>query len=254
VKIIIVIPARLKSTRLKEKMLKPIKGKPLVWYTYYNAQKSKSDDVVIATDSIKIKKILEKLNCNVIMTSKKHKSGTDRVGEVSRKIYADYYINLQGDEPLIKPQILNKIIDYIKKHKNIEILTVVKKTKDIKEIKNSAIVKVVIDKNQNALYFSRAPVPFNRDNLSNIYYYKHFGIYCYRRDILQKITKLKQSYLEKIEKLEQLRWLENGYRIKVIETKYDTIGVDTEEDFRKVKKIIRMLNNSKKHNFNFKVK
>lgn len=237
-KIIIVIPARLKSTRLKEKMLKPIKGKPLVWYTYYNAQQSKADDVVIATDSIKIKRILEKFSCKVIMTSKKHKSGTDRIGEVARKIYADYYINLQGDEPLIKSEFLNKIIEYIKNHKNVEILTVVKKIKDIKEIKNYSIVKVVIDKNQNALYFSRAPIPFNRDKLSNIYYYKHSGIYCYRGDILQKITKLKQGYLEKIENLEQLRWLENGYRIKVIETKHNTIGVDTEEDFKKVKKII----------------
>ncbi len=237
-KVIAVIPARLKSTRLKEKMLKLIAGKPLVWYTYNNTKRSKVSDVVIATDSTKIKKTLEDLGCKIILTSKKHKSGTDRIGEVSKKIYADYYINVQGDEPLIKPQILNQIIDYIRKSKRVEILTVAKKIKDKSEIENPAVVKIVTDKNKNALYFSRAPIPYNREQKTNVNYYKHLGIYCYKYSVLQKIIKLKQSYLEKIEKLEQLRWLENGFDIKVIETKYDTISVDTEKDFKIVKKII----------------
>ncbi len=237
-KIIAVIPARIGSTRLKNKMLLNIAGKPLVWHTYSNSLKSRVDDVIIATDSAKMKNILEKYECKVVLTSKKHKSGTDRVGEVSKKIKADYYINVQGDEPLIKPSIVNRIVDYLKLHKGIEILTVAKETDDIEMIKDESVVKVVTDNNGNALYFSRSVIPYNRDRESKIKYLKHLGIYCYSRDVLNRIGKLKQSRLEKIEKLEQLRWIENGYNIKVITTPYDTISVDTKKDFNVVKSMI----------------
>jgi 3-deoxy-manno-octulosonate cytidylyltransferase (CMP-KDO synthetase) len=238
-KVIAVIPARLGSTRLKEKMIKNLCGKPLVWWTYQRAIKSNVDDVIIATDSILIKDILEKNGCKVIITKKSHKCGTERIAEVSRKIFADFYINVQGDEPLIKPEIINLIIKYIKKHPESEIVTVKKLINNESEIFNPNVVKVVTDKNNNALYFSRSPIPFNRDNIKNIKYYKHLGIYCYKNLVLQKIVKLKESELEKTEKLEQLRWLENGFKIKVLETKYDTISVDTEEDFKRVEDILK---------------
>jgi len=238
-KVIAVIPARLGSTRLKEKMIKNLCGKPLVWWTYQRAIKSNVYDVIIATDSILIKDILEKNGCKVIITKKSHKCGTERIAEVSRKIFADFYINVQGDEPLIKPEIINLIIKYIKKHPESEIVTVKKLINNESEIFNPNVVKVVTDKNNNALYFSRSPIPFNRDNIKNIKYYKHLGIYCYKNLVLQKIVKLKESELEKTEKLEQLRWLENGFKIKVLETKYDTISVDTEEDFKRVEDILK---------------
>lgn len=238
-KVIAVIPARLGSTRLKEKMIKNLCGKPLVWWTYQRAIKSNVYDVIIATDSILIKDILEKNGCKVIITKKSHKCGTERIAEVSRKIFADFYINVQGDEPLIKPEIINLIIKYIKKHPESEIVTVKKLINNESEIFNPNVVKVVTDKNNNALYFSRSPIPFNRDNIKNIKYYKHLGIYCYKNLVLQKIVKLKESELEKTEKLEQLRWLENGFKIKVLETKYDTIPVDTEEDFKRVEDILK---------------
>lgn len=237
-KIIAVIPARLKSKRLKHKMIKPILNKPLVWFTYYHTSQSKVHDVIIATDSKIIKNALEKYSCKVILTSPYHKSGTDRIAEVSEKIFADFYINVQGDEPLIKPQIINLIIDYITKNPDSEIVTVKKLITNPFEISSNSVVKVVTDKNNNALYFSRAPIPFNRDNIPKVEYFKHLGIYCYKNEILKKIAKLKESTLEKVEKLEQLRWLENGFNIKVLETKYDTISVDTEDDFKKVEKIL----------------
>ncbi len=237
-KIIGVIPARLKSTRLKEKMLIEINGKPLVWYTYINSLKSKLDDVIVATDSRKIYTRLQKEGVNVIMTSSKHKSGTDRVGEVSQKIEADFYINIQGDEPLIKPSMINQIIEYVKKFPDSQIVTLCKKISKISEVNSPDIVKVVFDKNNNALYFSRSLIPYYREKSKFPIFYKHIGIYCYRRDILKHIINLPQSKLEKIEKLEQLRFLENGINIRVLITRYDTVGVDTYKDLKKVRDLL----------------
>ncbi len=238
IKITGLIPARLKSNRLPEKLMLEIRNKPLVYYTYMQVKKSKIDDVIIAVDHKKMYSKLSDLKCNVVMTSQKHKSGTDRIGEAAQKCPADFYINIQGDEPLIKPEIINKMVDYINNNPCTEILTVGKIITEKNEINNPNIVKVVYNKNLQALYFSRHAIPYNRDNSQNIQYTKHIGIYGFRKDILNKIIKLDSSALEKIEKLEQLRFLENGFKINIIISKMDTISVDTKPDFIKVKKII----------------
>ncbi len=237
-RIIGVIPARLKSTRLPNKILLSIKDKPMVYYTYKNVLKSKLDEVVIAVDNRKVFDILKKLDCNVKMTSSKHKSGTDRVGEISKSIKADYYINIQGDEPLIDPTLINNMIKEVKAKPDIEILTIGKSIKSKKEIEDPNIVKVVFTNNNQALYFSRCSIPYNRENSKTVKHTKHIGIYGYRTDILKTIIKLKPSALERSEKLEQLRFLEKGFKISIIFTGKDTIGVDTKKDFLKVKKII----------------
>ncbi|MBN1897552.1 MAG: 3-deoxy-manno-octulosonate cytidylyltransferase [Spirochaetes bacterium] len=237
-KIACVIPARLASTRLKDKMLLPINGKPLLWYTWSHTMKSRSDEVFIACDHIRIKQAMEACKAKVILTSTRHRSGTDRIGEVAAKKSFDYFINVQGDEPLIKFQIIDQVIDALKRSKKkIEILTVVKKISDQKQIHDPSVVKAVLNKKKQALYFSRSPIPFDREHKGTPAY-KHLGIYAYRRDVLLKIVKLKPSCLERTEKLEQLRWLENGYTLDVVETKYDTVSVDTRQDFLKVKKMI----------------
>lgn len=239
IKIVAVIPARLNSQRLPKKMLLDINGKPLVYYTYINAIKGKFDYVVVAVDDNLLYQKLKELNCNVLMTSKKHKSGTDRIGEVAKKIQADYYINIQGDEPLINLKILNRMIGAIKKDKSIEIITIGKKITETKEINDPNNVKIVCNKLNQALYFSRAVIPYNRNSIPKVAYIKHFGIYGYRADILKKIIKIKRTTLEQIEKLEQLRFLENGFKIQVIFSQYNSIGVDTKDDFEKVKKILK---------------
>ncbi len=237
-RIIGIIPARLNSTRLKEKMLLEIKGKPLVWYTYTHSAQSNLDEVFIAVDDKRMYNQLKQYGCKVLMTSQKCQSGTDRVGEVAKKIQGDFYINIQGDEPLIKPGMLNQIIDYIKKYPKAEIVTLGRILTDEKDIQDPSVVKIVYNHRNEALYFSRSVIPFNREQVPGAKYIKHFGIYCYRKDVLQKICRLKPSYLEKMERLEQLRFLENGFIINVVITKQDSIGVDTKSDFDKVKKIL----------------
>lgn len=237
-KIIGIIPARLQSTRLKEKMLLSIQGKPLVWYTYSHSVQSKLDDVVIAVDDKRMYNELVRYGCRVTMTSPYCQSGTDRVGEVARRNHADFYINIQGDEPLIQPSMINRIIDYVKKHPKAEIVTLGKIVTNVKTAQDPSVVKIVYNQENEALYFSRSIIPFNRDNIARAKYVKHFGIYCYRKDVLQKIGKLKPSYLEQMERLEQLRFLENGFKINIVLVKEDTIGVDTKKDLDKVKEIL----------------
>lgn len=233
-----IIPARLKSTRLPEKMLLMIKNNPLVYYTYKQVLKSKLDKTVVAVDHKRLFDSLKQKDCEVIMTSVKHKSGTDRIGEAAKSYKADYYINIQGDEPLISPNVINQMIAFINKNSETEILTIGKLINNKKEIHDPNVVKLVMNNQGEALYFSRCTVPFNRNQNEKQKYIKHLGIYGYRKDILRKIIKLKPSALEKAEKLEQLRFLENGFKINILLTKYDTVGVDTKGDFIKVKKII----------------
>ncbi len=241
-KIIGVIPARLKSKRLPEKLLLEINNKPLVWYTYMQIKKTRLDDLIVAVDHRKLFDRLKGLGCKVVMTSSKHKTGTDRVGEVALKNEADFYINIQGDEPLIKPGPINKMIDHINKRPGTQILTIGEKITRKEDINNPDIVKVVCNKEKDALYFSRSPVPYDRDRSKKVNYIRHIGIYCFRNDILRKIVKLAPTGLEKAEKLEQLRFLENGYKINLILSSTDTIGVDTPGDFLKVKKMIEKKN------------
>ncbi|MDD5065871.1 MAG: 3-deoxy-manno-octulosonate cytidylyltransferase [bacterium] len=242
-KILGVIPARLKSTRLPEKMLLRINNRPLVAYTYFNALKSRLDDVIIAVDHPRMVRELSAFKCRVMLTSSRHRSGTDRVAEVTRSVKADFYVNIQGDEPLVHPAMLNKIVDHVNKNPHVQIVTLGRKITDGKMVRDPAVVKIVMNNKKEALYFSRSVIPFNRDNTPDTEYIKHFGIYCFQARVLKELTRLKQTNLEKTEKLEQLRFLQNGYRIDVVLTEHDTISVDTPADFRRVKRILEGIMN-----------
>ncbi len=241
--IIGVIPARYESKRFPHKVLAEINGYPLIYYTFQQSKKSKLiSDIIIATDSEVVFDRCRKYNLNVMMTSTKHQSGTDRVIEVMSKTNGEIYVNIQGDEPLIKPEMIDLCIQPFLDNQDTEISTLKKRITKSEDIKNTNIVKVVTSVDDKALYFSRSPIPFNRDDISDADYYKHVGIYCYSNTALKKISQLKISNLERIEKLEQLRFLENGMKITVIETTFESIGVDTVEDLEIVRKLLN--NNS----------
>jgi 3-deoxy-manno-octulosonate cytidylyltransferase (CMP-KDO synthetase) len=235
-KVIAVIPARLASTRLPRKMLREINGRPLALWVYQAVRSSPLlDDVIIATDSDEILDVCRVHSCNVRLTSEKHRSGTERVHEVSNAVPADVYINVQGDEPMIRAEHISKLIDLMSRP---EVPVGSLKTPAAHEdIANPNTVKVVTDMNDRALYFSRSAVPYDRDGLRPTYF-KHLGIYAYRKAELQKFVRLPESSLERAERLEQLRFLENGIPIYVAETPHDSIGVDTGDDLARVQKIL----------------
>ena len=233
-KIVAVIPARLASTRLPRKMLREIHGKPLAVWVYEAVRESRLlDDVIIATDSQEIRDACSKHNCKVQMTSDKHRSGTERVHEVSQSIAADIYINVQGDEPMIRASHIEVLAGLMT---NPEVPVGTLMTPAAREdIGNPNAVKVVADGKGRALYFSRATIPHDRDG-SHPKYFKHLGIYAYRKQWLDRFVSLPESFLERTERLEQLRLLENGIPIYIAETPFDSIGVDTEEDLARVLK------------------
>ena len=231
-KVIAVIPARLASVRLPRKMLREIHGRPLAVWVYQTVQSSPLlDDVVIATDSTEIIETCRKYSCNARMTSDKHRSGTERVHEVSQSVGADVYINVQGDEPMIRAEHIAALVELMK-DVNIPVGTL-KTPAPSEDVGNPNDVKIVTDLSRRALYFSRATIPFDRDG-SHPRYFKHLGIYAYRKSALDKFVALPESSLERSERLEQLRFLENGIPIYAAETAYDSIGVDTEEDLARV--------------------
>ena len=235
-KVIAVIPARLESTRLPRKMLREIGGRPLaVWV--YQAVRSASllDAVIIATDSEEILAACRKHSCNARMTSTKHRSGTERVHEISKSVEADVYINVQGDEPMIRAAHIEALVKLMG---NGEIpVGTLKTPASAEDIANPNAVKVVTDMNQRALYFSRSTIPYDRDS-SHPQYFKHLGIYAYRKAPLERFVHLPESALERAERLEQLRFLENGIPIYAADSPYDSIGVDTEEDFVRVQRLL----------------
>lgn len=242
-KILGIIPSRFASTRLPGKPLLKIGHETMIQRTYNQCIKcGLLANVVVATDDNQIFDHVKSFGGNVIMTSTEHQSGTDRCFEAFTKFGGDYdyVINIQGDEPFILPQqieILAKLLDG-----TIEIATLVKKIENYEILTNENVPKVTLTKNKNAIYFSRQTIPFLRDIdkanwLNHNTFYKHLGIYAYRVDVLEQITKLEPSTLELAEKLEQLRWLENGFKIKVGISPYDTIGVDTQEDLERAREI-----------------
>ncbi len=253
--IIAIIPARLASLRLPNKLLLLLDGKPLILWTVEQAQKARNvSRVIVATDSEEILRVVEESGNEAVLTSGKHQSGSDRIAEVARTL-SEYSIvvNAQGDEPLISPRTIEKAVDAILQDDSIDIATTCEAIDDAKDVLSSDIVKVVTDENGFALYFSRSPIPFPREavrrqgTLENALrkekdllslYRKHTGLYVYRREFLLNYTRLKQTNLEKTEMLEQLRALENGARIKVVEVSENSIGVDTQEDFERVRQII----------------
>lgn len=237
-KILAVVPARIGSTRLPEKPLRKINGKEMILWVCNGIKESKLiDDIIVATDSEEIKKIVDSSGYTGKMTSKNHKTGTDRVCEVVEKSTIDYdiVINVQGDEPLIKGKDLDMLIKPMLNNSKINAATPIQQVEN--GFENPNIVKVVKDINNNALYFSRSQIPFERGKREEVF--KHIGIYAFKKDFLLKFNRWEQTPLEKSEKLEQLRIIENGYKIKVVIWDSYLHGVDTEEDIEIVENYMK---------------
>ena len=233
---IAVIPARLGSTRLPRKMLREINGKPMIGVVYEAVRScALLADVVVATDSEEILEVCRRHGWKAEMTSAAHRSGTERVHEISERVAADVYLNAQGDEPLTRGEHLRTLLD-VMKNPAVQVGTVMTPAVE-GDIHNRNAVKVVTDVRGRALYFSRGTIPFDRDG-TRPRYYKHLGLYAYRKTALDQFVALPESFLEKSERLEQLRFLENGISIFVGETPFDTVGVDTEEDLKRVGEIL----------------
>lgn len=234
-----VIPARYASTRLPFKLTKMLYNKPLLQWTWENAAKARVlDELIIACDSPQIEELAKGFGAEVVMTSDKHISGTDRIAEAVRDIDAKVVINIQADEPLLHPSIIDSLAHAMLGNHSLTIATVRKKIEDKEEVNNPNHVKVVCDKDNFALYFSRYPIPYYRSQNVSQTHYKHLGIYAYSKDFLFTFKNLPASSLEEAEKLEQLRVLEAGYKIKVVDTQFNSWGVDTEEDLHIVEKIL----------------
>ena len=239
-KTICIIPARYSSTRLPGKPLKDICGKPMICRVYERAKNSKlADEIIVATDDERIFQAVEKNSGRAMMTRADHKTGTDRLAEVAEKFPdAEVIVNVQGDEPLIEASLIDELIEQFA-DENLQMATVATELFDEEEMKNPNNVKVVIDKKNNALYFSRSLIPYPR-NAGKAKVYKHIGIYAYRRNFLLDYAKMEPTELEKSESLEQLRALENGFKIRVIKSDCKFIGVDTEEDLKLVNEIYQV--------------
>jgi 3-deoxy-manno-octulosonate cytidylyltransferase (CMP-KDO synthetase) len=239
VKVLGVIPARLASTRLPRKPLRPICGRPMIAWVYERArQVAALDDLLVATDAEEIYRYCTEGHIPVMMTSAEHRSGTDRVVEVMGRRPAEIYVNIQGDEPMITVEHLELLLRPFRERPGTEVSTL-KVAISPEQARHPSNVKVVTDISGRALYFSRAVVPFERDGTGQARHYKHLGLYAYTAAALAKFQALAASPLEQIERLEQLRFLENGIPIIVMETSQDTIGVDTEEDLQKVEEYFR---------------
>ncbi|MCS7229184.1 MAG: 3-deoxy-manno-octulosonate cytidylyltransferase [Candidatus Kryptonium sp.] len=244
--IIGVIPARYASTRFPGKPLANILGKPMIMWVYENAMSSKlMNEVFVATDDERIFNTVKNFGGNVIMTPSELPTGTDRIAFAVRDLEADIVVNIQGDEPLITGEMIDLAIEPLLNENQIDISTLAVRINDVDTLFNPNVVKVVFDKNNLALYFSRSPIPFCRDAktkdewLKSGVHYKHIGIYVYRKNSLLKFVDLKKSNLEEVEQLEQLRAIENGMKIKIVLTDKDTIGVDTPDDLEKVVNILK---------------
>lgn len=237
-----IIPARYSSSRFEGKVLADIAGKPMIQHVWERAKQAfLLDDLIIACDNEQVAEVASGFGAKVTYTAKAHASGTDRIIEVINPIDVKIVVNIQGDEPLIHPTMIDSVARALLDNSSIAMATVMKKITQPDIVKDPHVVKVVVDKNNFALYFSRAPIPFLAANSknSNPVHYKHIGLYAYTKDFLFIYKNLPVSNLEKTESLEQLRVLGEGYRIKVIETDYDTVGVDTPEDLEKVKQYIK---------------
>ena len=244
-KILGVIPARLTSRRLPRKALRMLGEKALVHHVYDRAVECPLfSDVLIATDSPEIESYCQERDLKVMMTAATHISGTDRVQETATRIEADVYANIQGDEPLITPQHLELLVRPFEENEEVRVTTL--KTRiEAATAENSNVTKVVTDRGGRALYFSRLPIPYGRSSLATPVYFKHLGLYAYRRQVLLDFPRLPGSKLEAVEKLEQLRFLENGIPVQVVETDQDTVGVDTEEDLLKAAELLAQREGSK---------
>jgi 3-deoxy-manno-octulosonate cytidylyltransferase (CMP-KDO synthetase) len=247
-KVVAIIPARYGSTRFEGKPLADILGKPMIQWVYEGVSQSRLiDRVIVATDDQRILRAVEQFGGNGVMTSAAHATGSDRVAEVARKLRAEIIVNVQGDEPLLRGNIIDKAIKPLLKDPSLPLSTLMTRIEGVKDWLNPNVAKVVVNQKGFALYFSRSPIPFPRDlNVEKLLaaskeknplprlIFKHIGVYVYRRDFLLRFSKMTHTPLEKLEKLEQLRALENGFSIKVTPVDYEPLSVDTPEDLEKV--------------------
>jgi 3-deoxy-manno-octulosonate cytidylyltransferase (CMP-KDO synthetase) len=251
--VVAIIPARYGSTRLPGKPLAQIGGKPMIQHVYESASRSRVlDRILVATDDRRIEKAVRGFGGEVIMTSPDHPSGTDRLAEVARKVKADWLVNLQGDLPFIHAETISRAVMPMRRDRTIPMGTVCTPILDEKEWRNPNIVKVMTDRAGFALYFSRAPIPYYRISVIDpkgvkmstgakhrLWGFRHLGLYIYRRDFLLKFARLRPTALERIESLEQLRALENGYRIFVAEVDERSVEVDTPADLKKAERYLK---------------
>jgi 3-deoxy-manno-octulosonate cytidylyltransferase (CMP-KDO synthetase) len=239
-KAVIVIPARFGATRFPGKSLARIQGRPMIQWVWEAASRSRlTEQVIIATDDARIADVAAKFGADVVMTKKSHRSGTDRIAEVANKIPAHLYVNVQGDEPLLSRDAVDELIRAMMENPRTPIGTLAHRIEKKDEWLSPEVVKVVVDRHDEALYFSRSPLPFMRKFDPSMRLLRHVGIYAFRARALAQFVAMKPSSLELAESLEQLRALENGMAIQVIETKYRCLGVDTPADLKRVEAALR---------------
>jgi 3-deoxy-manno-octulosonate cytidylyltransferase (CMP-KDO synthetase) len=240
VSVVAIIPARYESSRFPGKALADIAGKPMIEHVYRRTSAARSVGVVIvATDDERICDAVEKFGGRAQLTSSDHLSGTDRLAEVAAGLTCDVVVNVQGDEPLVDPSMIDDAIAPFRSDPALQMTTLRRRIEDRGELDNPNITKVVVDRDGYALYFSRAPIPFTRAGCPPAPAWRHIGLYVYRRECLMRLTSLPPTAMEQAEALEQLRALEYGIRIKAIETVHDSVGVDTPEDLEKVRQVLR---------------
>ncbi|MGI9525755.1 MAG: 3-deoxy-manno-octulosonate cytidylyltransferase [Weeksellaceae bacterium] len=242
--IIAVIPARYNATRFPGKLLKDLNGESVIYRTYQSVVNTGIfKEVIAATDDDRILENITSKGGKAVKTSPHHQSGSDRIAEVVQHLDVDVVVNIQGDEPFILQKDLESLVQIFQQdvNKSVHVATLVESIQKEEDIKNPNNVKVVLDESQHALYFSRSVIPYQRDSEGKVEYLKHIGIYAFRKEALLEFTQLPQGNLEKIEKLEQLRYLENGYKIKVAYAEGKTIGIDTEEDLEFARRYMKLL-------------
>lgn len=239
-KVVAIIPARWGSTRFPGKPLHPIAGKPLLQHVWERCRRARAlDGVIVATDDMRIAEAAFAFGAEVSMTSPRHQSGTDRIAEVARRLRGvSHLINVQGDEPLIDPKLVDKLARTLTATPKLEMITAANVFAPDESVENLNAVKVVLDAEGNALYFSRSPIPFARDGSSRAPYYRHQGIYGYSAKLLLQFVKWKPTALEQTEQLEQLRALEHGVKIRVVINKHTSVGVDRPEDVESVERLL----------------
>jgi 3-deoxy-manno-octulosonate cytidylyltransferase (CMP-KDO synthetase) len=234
--VLAVIPARYQSSRLPGKVLAPIAGRPMIEHVYRRASGARSvDAVVVATDDERIGDAVGAFGGVAVMTASSHQSGTDRLAEVASQVSCDLIVNVQGDEPMLDPGVIDLVVEAMQDDPSIEMGTAARRLRDANELSNPNMVKVVRDAQGFALYFSRAPIPHGRDRSAVDEARVHLGLYVYRRETLLRLSQLRPGHLEQLEALEQLRALENGIRIKVVDTDYSSTEVNTPEDLERVR-------------------
>ena len=238
-KIIGIIPARYKSSRFEGKPLADINGKPMIWWVFNQAKKVKElDDVIVATEDIRIKEVCQALGINVMMTSDEHKTGTDRIGEVARRFPADLYLNIQGDEPMIEPETIREAILPFYEDESLLVSNLMTKILDPVELNNFTVPKVIVNKDNIGIYLTRSAAPYPKGSI-DFSYYKQVCVYGFKPSALEFYCTNPRGRIESIEDIEILRFIEAGYKVKFIEVDSDTVAVDTPNDLEKVRKLMK---------------